>query len=84
MKRLLFATTIALVGSLTALAACKQGQGDRCQVNDDCDNGLVCNKAKNTCQSSSGGDLDASVIDAVPMDATDAAVDAAPDAPDAM
>jgi hypothetical protein len=80
-KRLLFVSTVAIVGSLTALAACKQGQGDRCQVNDDCDNGLVCNKAKNTCQSSSGGDLDASVIDAVPADAAPDAPDAMPDAP---
>ena len=50
------------------LAACKSGQGDRCQVNDDCQSPLVCNKAKNTCQDSSGGDLDASVPDA-PADA---------------
>ena len=63
MKRLLFASTIALVGSLVTIAACKQGQDERCQVDSDCENGLVCNKAKNTCQSTTGGDLDAGVID---------------------
>ena len=71
MKRLLFASTIALIGSIVTFTACKQGQNDRCQVDDDCESGLVCNKAKNTCQSTSGGDLDADVIDAVP-DAPDA------------
>ena len=90
MKRLLFAASIAAVASLSAVTACKQGQGDRCQVDDDCESGLVCYKAKNTCESSSGGDLDASVIDAVPADAAvdsnadaaaDAPADAAPDAP---
>ena len=77
MKRLLLVTSIAVVASLSTLAACKQGQGDRCQVDDDCESGLVCNKAKNTCQSSQGGDLDADVIEPTP----DAAVDAGPDAP---
>jgi hypothetical protein len=61
--------SLGLVGSLVTLAACKQGQGDRCQVNDDCDTGLVCNKAKNTCQSDDGGDADAGIIDAA-ADAT--------------
>ena len=31
------------------VVGCKQGEGERCQVDDDCDSGLVCNKAKNTC-----------------------------------
>jgi hypothetical protein len=61
---------LGLVGSLVTLAACKQGQGDRCQVNDDCEAGLVCNKAKNTCQSDDGGDADAGIIDAA-VDAPD-------------
>ena len=79
MKRLLFVTTIALVSSLVTIAACKQGEGERCQVDDDCTAPLGCNKATNTCQSKTGGDLDASVIDAVVTQ--DAAVDATPDAP---
>lgn len=63
-----------------SLVACKQGRGDRCQVDDDCGPGLICNKATNTCQETGGGgDIDATVpaelIDAgsstpsVPIDA---------------
>ena len=77
MKRVLIASTLALVASIGLFAACKQGQGERCQVDDDCASGLVCNKAKNTCQSTTGGDLDADVIDAAPADAE-------VDAPDAL
>jgi hypothetical protein len=77
-KRLLLVSTLALVSSLVTIAACKQGEDERCQVNDDCTSPLVCNKATNTCQSSTGGGIDADVIDAVPADA---AVDAVPDAP---
>jgi hypothetical protein len=77
MKRVLIASTLALVASIGLFAACKQGQGERCQVDDDCESSLVCNKAKNTCQSSGGFDLDADVIDAAPADAE-------VDAPDAM
>jgi hypothetical protein len=71
-KRVLIVCCLGFVGSLVTLAACKQGQGDRCQVDDDCESGLVCNKAKNTCQSDEGGNIDAGIIDA------------AADAPDAM
>ena len=77
MKRLLFVSTIALVGSLVTLAACKQGQGDRCQVDDDCESGLVCAEAKNTCETSTSAGFDAGIVDAALMDAM---VDA-PDAP---
>jgi hypothetical protein len=62
--------SLGLVGSLVTLAACKQGQGERCQVDDDCESGLVCNKAKNTCQSTTGGDQDAGITDAA-VDAPD-------------
>lgn len=79
MKRLLLVSAIALVSSLFTVAACKQGEGERCQVNDDCTSPLVCNTATNTCQSESGGGIDATVIDAVVTQ--DAAVDATPDAP---
>jgi hypothetical protein len=77
MKRILIPSILALVASIGLFAACKQGQGERCQVDEDCSSGLVCNKAKNTCQSTTGGDLDADVIDAAPADAE-------VDAPDAM
>jgi hypothetical protein len=59
------------------LAGCKQLQGERCQIDLDCGPGLVCNKAKNTCQGDTEGDLDASVPDPFP-DAPDDAPDDAP------
>jgi hypothetical protein len=91
-KRVLFVISIATVAALSALAACKQGQGSRCQVSDDCDSNLVCNVATNTCESTSdNAPQDAEVIDAIPADAApdaaddadlgDADVDAMPDAP---
>jgi hypothetical protein len=43
---------------------CKQAKGDRCEVNSDCKNGLVCNQATNTCQLTTGGGIDATVPDA--------------------
>ena len=83
------ATTIAkrsaLAAALTAvllatgaLIGCDQGEGSRCQLDEDCKSGLVCNQATETCQATGGGDIDAAVvpvIDAPPE------VDAAPDVP---
>jgi len=61
------------------VAGCKQGLGDRCQINADCQSGLVCNQAKNTCESTStAGPIDASVPDGPMKDAGTA--DAPPDA----
>ena len=31
-----------LLASLFSFAGCKQGEGDRCQVQDDCDDNLIC------------------------------------------
>ena len=31
-----------LLGGLLTIGACQQGEGDRCQVNSDCEDGLVC------------------------------------------
>ena len=56
MKKLLF---IALV-----LGGCKQGLGERCQVNDDCVSPYVCNQAKMQCQETTTGGIDATVPDA--------------------
>jgi len=62
------------------LTACKQGKGDRCQVMADCQDGLVCNSSTMTCQDTTGGQIDATVIDAPPVDAK--VIDAKPiDAP---
>lgn len=63
LKRALF-VCLVVVG-------CKSGEGERCQVNDDCASPLVCNPAKNTCQQAGvTGQIDAApVIDAPPADA---------------
>ena len=77
MKRLLvmFAVMTAAI-----YVGCKQQDGQRCQVNEDCESD-VCNQAKGTC---SGGGNDKPVDASIP-DGTDAPNDAAmADAPDAM
>lgn len=77
MKRLRVLFLVAMA-SAAILTACKQGRGDRCQIDDDCSRGLICNKATDTCQETSGGgDIDATVPDASP----DAPIDAPSDAP---
>jgi hypothetical protein len=64
---------IAVLAS-AAYVGCKQADGDRCQVDDDCASG-VCNKAKGTC----AFDQDTMPIDgAIVVDAPDAMADAAP------
>lgn len=74
MKQLLLMLAV-LVVSITMYVGCKQGEGDRCQVDDDCESGL-CNIAKGTC----GTGNEANPIDSMlPIDA--AILDAPPDAP---
>jgi hypothetical protein len=75
-KTKLFA--IALCSILAV--ACKQGEGEHCQVSADCSSPLVCNQASLVCVSTgnSKGDVDA------PLPPSDAAPGATPDAmPDA-
>jgi hypothetical protein len=60
----------ALVLAIGTWVACGQGIGDRCQVDEDCNgygDGVVCNKATNTCQNTNGGSIDAQIPDA-PLD----------------
>ena len=67
MTRLLrLAAVIALTTPLVFVAGCKQGVGDRCQVQSDCDDGLLCilpaggsPQAGGTCQAPSSviGDM---------------------------
>lgn len=66
--------------SLAATAACKQGPGDRCQVDADCEDGLTCSQADpKTCGDQSNTEpLDASLPEAGAP--ADAAPDATPDA----
>jgi hypothetical protein len=63
MKRLVLVTLL--------IAACKQGKGERCQVNADCQSGLVCSAATMTCSDTTTTGIDATVppqIDARPID----------------
>ncbi|HRC58514.1 MAG: hypothetical protein IPI49_27460 [Myxococcales bacterium] len=47
----LFVTTVVSLAALgLAFSACDQGVGERCQVQSDCEDGLVCNKATGQCQ----------------------------------
>ncbi len=74
MKRLLFTALIAALVPVALVASCKQGEGQRCQVDDDCESGLVCAQATHLCATSetSGG------IDALPP--VDAPAEASPEA----
>jgi hypothetical protein len=93
MRNLRIASFLAL--ALAGLGACKQGRGDRCQISDDCGDGLVCSTgADHVCTDSASANLpDAStavgsdapfIVDAAfRFDAAPAAPDAAPAAPDA-
>lgn len=63
MKALLFSSLIALAAA-AGFIACKQGKGDRCQVDDDCTPPLVCNMGSKVCSGTTGGNLDATVPDA--------------------
>ncbi len=68
-----------------AAVACKQQEGERCQTDEDCDTGLVCNQATAQCASSSSSTaIDATTPDFLDAELDpDAPVDAEPDAPDA-
>jgi hypothetical protein len=88
---------VFIVLSFVSLTACKSGLGERCQVNADCADGLVCAAATDTCAESAVSENDAGIdapqdgpegdadedaaVDATPEDAADADVDAPPDAP---
>jgi len=76
--------------------ACKQGEGDVCQVTLDCQDGLECNAGTQRCQKPGGAtpttDAAVPVVDAAPVvdamppvvDAMPPVVDAAPPVVDAM
>jgi hypothetical protein len=76
---------ISLAGALFAaalllalgVASCKQGEGQRCQVQSDCEAGLQCNVGEGVCRAVISGDVDALPPPDAPRDAP---VDAAPDA----
>jgi len=60
--------------ALLSLASCKQGEGEFCQINADCDDGLVCAQITDTCEKSAAtpqvdAGPDAEIPDAEPPDA---------------
>ena len=74
MKRLASIAVASLALSLLALgavASCMQGEGERCQIQSDCEEGLVCNVGEGVCRKEAA----AGSIDALPPP------DAPPDAP---
>ena len=76
MKRLL---VMLAVLSAAVYVGCKQKDGDRCQVNDDCESGQ-CNMSKGTCTSGTGGgSADADMPDLVIDGPPDAMADVAGD-----
>jgi hypothetical protein len=62
--------------ALGGIASCSQGEGERCQVDDDCAAGLRCNLGEGVCRSNASDDDD---IPVVPP--PDAPIDAPTDAP---
>ena len=69
---------IAIAVFSVAVTGCKQGQGERCQVDSDCADGLSCTQAEpKTC----GGDEHEQVDAETPVQTIDASIDAAIDAP---
>lgn len=60
------------IASLLLIAGCKQGPGDRCQVDSDCAEGTCSQAEPKVCGGGTSSQLDASVpvqIDAGPIDA---------------
>ncbi len=72
---------VAVAALIAGFVACKQGKGERCQVNADCESGLLCSSATGTCVGSGAmNEIDARVTDAPKNDASiDAMRDAPPD-----
>lgn len=50
---------------LGGIASCKQGEGERCQVTEDCEEGLACNVGEGVCRGSASNPIDAP-LDAMP------------------
>ncbi|MEO8841700.1 MAG: hypothetical protein ABI591_23985 [Kofleriaceae bacterium] len=73
-SKIIVAVVVACVSLGAFVTACKQGKGDRCQIDDDCTAPLVCSKGTQICDTTTGTGIDASVPDAKLFE----------DAPDAM
>lgn len=73
MSRFVCAAALAL--GFVALAGCKQGKGERCQVTADCAGNLICSSSTGTCTGTGTQNEDAEVPQ------MDGGVDAPRDAP---
>ena len=62
------ASFVATAALFLGLAACKQGEGEYCQINDDCKDGLVCAPTTSTCQAPADVINEDAGIDAQPID----------------
>jgi hypothetical protein len=79
MTRLLRLTlVIALTAPLLLASGCKQGIGDRCQVQSDCDDGLLCSlpnsgsvQSGGTCQAPTSGATDMAVLPGADLSSTE-------------
>ncbi len=69
---------LALALGIAAVASCKQGEGERCQVAADCQDGFICNQATQTCAKTAGGGIDAVVPVIVDAPMEDAPMQDAP------
>lgn len=60
-----------VIASMTLLVACKQGEGESCQIDSDCKGSLVCSRNLRICVVDPGEEMDAAgaAIDAAPADA---------------
>jgi hypothetical protein len=81
-KTLLAIALLALLAP--SLTGCKQGPGERCQVNTDCADGNCSQAEPRVCGGSDSAQFDAAPLPIdgpeVPIDAPEAPIDAAPDA----
>jgi hypothetical protein len=73
MKRLVIAFALSALVAVGLVASCKQSEGERCQVDDDCEDPLVCAQATQTC---ADNNTSAGIDAMAPMDAPDAMPDA--------
>jgi hypothetical protein len=83
----LLAPAAVLALSLASMQGCKQAEGEKCQVDSDCDTSVdVCNEGTGLCQPKNAAQDAAPIVpdakvDAGPVDASfDASVDGMPDA----
>jgi hypothetical protein len=53
---------------LVGIGSCKQGEGQRCQIQDDCEEGLLCNVGEGVCRAASSEAIDAELPEAPPPD----------------